>query len=166
MTKKLSEMFKKTKDKPEKVKAVKPPKPSKVGVEDIEEQPEKMTSDDVLRSIFQSSGADKGMSDDDVKDIENIKLIIASILNDDLLESLTNLDPDELDDINDAFYINEYADNPRLYLYILKRLKLSRSKVFEGKSNNLLSIFADISGKGLSNKMNEVSGSILGKRFG
>jgi hypothetical protein len=163
MTKKLTEIFKKTKE--AKLKKVVIPKETKIIAPEIEADSE-ISANDVLAQIFKSNGSDKGMSDDDVKDIENIKLIIASILNDDLLESLTNLDPDELDDINDAMYLNEYADNPRLYIYILHRLKLSRSKVFEGKSNNLLTIFADISGKGLTNKMNEVTGSILGKRFG
>jgi hypothetical protein len=131
----------------------------------IEEKEETPSANDVLREIFSSSGKNPTMSDDDLKDIENIKLIISSILNDDLLESLTNLDPDELDDINDAMYLNEFADNPRLYIYIIHRLKLSRSKVFEGKSNNLLTIFADISGKGLTQKMNDATSSILGNRF-
>jgi len=103
---------------------------------------------EVLSQIFQNSEKN-GMSEDDIKDIENIKLIIFAILNDDLLESLTNLEPDELDDINDAMYINEFADNPRLDSYVLHRLKLSRSKVVGDKFSNLLEIFSDISGKGL-----------------
>jgi hypothetical protein len=157
MAKKLTETFK---VKGSRLKESKPD-PIEKNVPKIPEQ----NANDILREIFSSSNAEKGMSDDDLKDIENIKLIISAILNDDLLESLTNLDPEELDDINDAMYLNEFADNPRLYIYILHRLKLSRSKVFEGKSNNLLTIFADISGKGLSQKMNEATSSILGSRF-
>src|SRR5659263_11074 len=120
---------------------------------------------DTLKQIFQEGNANQGMSDDDVKDIENIKLIISAILNDELLESLTNLDPDELDDINDAFYLNEYFDNPRIDLFIMHRLKLSRSKVVDGKANNLLEIFADISGKGMKSLTDIGNNSILGNRF-
>lgn len=132
----------------------------------IQPEEEAINANDILAKIFSSSGAEKGIGESDLKDIENIKLIISAILNDDLLESLTNLDPDELDDINDAMYLNEFGDNPRLYIYILHRLKLSRSKVFEGKSNNLLTIFADISGKGLTKVANDGISGILGKRFG
>lgn len=162
MTKKLIEIFKKTNDK--KVKAQKEPKPKTEKII-IEDEKQEQGASDILREIFAQSSEKTGMSDDDLKDIENIKLIISAILNDELLESLTNLDPDELDDINDAMYLNEFADNPRLYIYILHRLKLSRSKVFEGKSNNLLTIFADISGKGMTQKANEAIGGILGNRF-
>jgi hypothetical protein len=164
MPKSLKDTFKKSKEitkkiiKPKEIKPL-PEKPL------IEDEKQEQTANDILKEIFASSGAKGGITDEDVKDIESIKLIISSILNDDLLESLTNLDADELDDLCDAFYLNEFADNPRLYIYIIHRLKLSRSKVFEGKSNNLLTIFADISGKGLTQKMNDATSSILGNRF-
>lgn len=125
---------------------------------------ESINAVDVLKQIF-SDSEKSGMSEDDIKDIENIKLIISAILNDALLESLTNLEPDELDDINDAIYINEYADNPRLNLYILHRLKLSRSKVVNDKYSNLLGIFSDISGKGMKSLSGFDSSGILGNRF-
>jgi len=132
-------------------------------------EPEKVEPEnnviDTLKQIFQDGNDAQSMSNDDVKDIENIKLIISAILNDALLESLTNLEPDELDDINDAFYLNEYFDNPRIDLFIMHRLKLSRSKVIDGKANNLLEIFADISGKGMKSITDFGNNSILGNRF-
>jgi hypothetical protein len=138
-------------------------------IELVEEKTEQKNKSvvDTLQQIFGSGKEKAGMSDTDIKDIENIKLIISAILNDDLVESLTNLDPDELDDINDALYLNEFADNPRLYIYIAHRLKLSRSKVtHKNGASNLLEIFSDISGKGMSKLSNMENNSVLGKRFG
>lgn len=124
-------------------------------VEDVDEP-----NNEQVFSTLQKIFGDKGKEDNnDINEIENIKLIISAILNDELLESLTNLEPEELDDINDAIYLNQYFDNPRIDLFILHRLKLSRSKVKDGLVNNLLSIFSDISGKAMRNEQN--TGSIL-----
>jgi len=107
------------------------------------------------------------ISPDDMKDIETIKWILSAILDKELssLESLTNLEPEELDDLNDAFYLNELFDNPRIDIFITHRLLLSRSKTKNDNVNNLLNILAEISGKSLKQLSQFDDKGIFGNRF-
>lgn len=55
-----------------------------------------------------------GLTTDDFKQLESIKWILGLFANKDFIKSATNLPEDELDDINDALMLNEYADCPEL----------------------------------------------------
>jgi len=135
--------------------------------ENIEQPENKLMSalNQIMSGNTLNNSSNTGFSSDELKDVESLKLILGAILNDATLESLTNLEPEELDDINDAFYLNEYFDNPRIDIFIIHRLKLSRSKVNADKINNLLNIFAEISGKGLRNITDINTKGIFGNRF-
>jgi hypothetical protein len=136
-------------------------------IETDDEEKENMSAKDILKAMMEGNAKNQGMSDDDVKDIENIKLIISAMLNDALLKSLSNLPIDERDDLRDALLINQYADNPRLETYIIDTLKLSRSVTSDNKNySNLLQIFSDISGKGMRTLSEGFDKGVLGGRFG
>lgn len=105
------------------------------------------------------------ISSNDAEKLESIKIILASILNDSNLESLTNLTEEEISDINDAFYLYHYYQNPLIMIFIEHRLKLARSVIYE-KPKNLLSIFSDIANKSNGYNENGENRSILGKLRG
>ena len=134
-------------------------------------EPQKMFSEEqfnTLQNIVKGAYGDtggSGISNDDAKNLETVKIILAYIGNDEYLSSLTNLSDDELEDINDAMFLNIYFDNPRITQFIYDRLKLSRSRTGTGVFNNLLHILSEISGKSI-NTLGLDSGlnNILGKR--
>jgi len=105
-----------------------------------------------------------GMNNDDVKQLEAIKLILGMIGNRDFIKSATNLPEDELDDINDAIMVNEYADCPELKNWIDNRLELARSRIANNTAySNVLKLLSDISGKtSVFNDMSQEN-TILGK---
>ena len=102
---------------------------------------------------------------DDVKQLEAIKLILGMIGNRDFIKSATNLPEDELDDLNDAIMLNEYADCPELKNWIDNRLELARSRIANNSSySNVLKLLSDISGKtGFSMGDMNQENTILGK---
>jgi hypothetical protein len=102
---------------------------------------------------------------DDVKQLEAIKLILGMIGNKDFIKSATNLPEDEMDDLNDALMLNEYADCPELDNWIKNRLELARSRISNGTNySNVLKLLSDISGKtGLSLGDMQQENTILGK---
>lgn len=110
------------------------------------------------------NGDNKKESDNDIKDLETIKLILSSIMDDRNLESLSSLTKGQIDDINDAFILFEIFEDPLILNFIMHRLQLNRSLTTEPK--NLLSIFSDIAGKATGFIDDSLNGSILGKRFG
>lgn len=102
-----------------------------------------------LAEIVNSSlGKDSGITNNtnDAEKLETIKIILASILMEKHLESLTNLNDSQIDDINDAFYLYEYFDNPIILNFIEHRLKLSRS-IIQNQPKNLLTILSELAGK-------------------
>lgn len=117
--------------------------------------------------VNESLGSESGISEsnNDAKDLETIKIILASILNERHLESLTNLEEEERDDITDAFMLFEYFDNPIILKFIEHRLKLSRS-VNKENPKNLLNILSELAGHtGINGMMNEDK-TILGRLRG
>lgn len=106
-----------------------------------------------------------GLSGDDYKQLEAIKLILGMFANKDFIKSATNLPEDELDDITDALMINSYADCPELNEWIDNRLELARSRIAPNSTyHNLLQLLSEISGKsGISIDAMREQNMILGK---
>lgn len=100
---------------------------------------------ELFNTVFNSDSSN--VSSNEAKDLDTIKIILASVLNNQHLESLTNLSEEQIDDLNDAFYLYEYYDNPIILNFIEHRLKLQRS-VIKDKPKNLLEILSEIAGKG------------------
>jgi len=115
--------------------------------------------------LSQPVGQNTGLSGDDAKQLEAMKWVLALMSNREFIRSATNLPEDELDDINDALMINQFADCPELKDWIDDRLELARSRIKDGSMySNLLQLLSDISGKsgyGFNN-MNEQN-MIMGK---
>lgn len=106
-----------------------------------------------------------GLTTDDFKQLESIKWILGLFSNKDFIKSATNLPEDELDDLNDAMMINEYADCPELKNWIDNRLELARSRIAPNSSyHNLLQLLSEISGKtGYSMDSMKERNMIIGK---
>lgn len=118
-----------------------------------------------INSILASSLNHSSIPTNNLKDIENFKIVVASLLNDENLESLTCLEIGELNDINDAILLNTFYQNDKILFYIEHRLKLLRSVTKDG--NNLINVFKEMI-KGNSFQSGDETGgisNILGNRF-
>lgn len=104
-----------------------------------------------------------GVGNDEAKDLETIKLILAAIMDSGNLESLSSLTKGQIDDINDAVIMFEVFQDPLILVFIEHRLKLNRSLTSDHK--NLLSIFSEIAGKTTGFLENGLNSSVLGNRF-
>jgi len=77
----------------------------------------------LLTDVTLAGGNDKT----NMTDIDTVKIIINEVLIDDNLESLTNLDNDEIETIVNAITLNEMFQNPLIQTKIVAFLKLKRS---------------------------------------
>lgn len=116
---------------------------------------------DILNGAF--GGSDNSDLSNSIKELETAKLILAIITDGKNLDSTTNLNEDEIEDLANARYLNLIFDDELVDEFIIRYESLKRSQTKESK--NLLNILADITGKVNDSAFNNGFSRILGDRF-
>lgn len=83
-----------------------------------------------IKSLLQSVHDEQGGSPDkieDVKALELAKIIVMELLNSDNIKSLSLLNQDQIEDITNAYLLNEYYRIDDIDMYINNYLTLKRS---------------------------------------
>ncbi len=83
-----------------------------------------------IRSLLQSAHEEQAGSNDkieDVKALELAKIIVMELLNSDNIKSLSLLSQDQIEDITNAYLLNEYYQIDDIEQYITNYLTLKRS---------------------------------------
>lgn len=117
---------------------------------------------DILNGAFGDSDNNGDLSNS-IKELETAKLILAIITDGKNLDSTTNLNEEEIEDLANARYLNLIFDDELVDEFIIRYESLKRSQTKESK--NLLNILADITGKVNDSTFNNGFSRILGDRF-
>ncbi len=83
-----------------------------------------------IRSLLQSAHEEQATTNDkieDVKALELAKIIVMELLNSDNIKSLSLLSQDQIEDITNAYLLNEYYQIDDIEQYITNYLTLKRS---------------------------------------
>jgi len=121
--------------------------------------PQQKFVNDLFNGFF---GKQNGLSHDDAKTLDTVKIVLASIYDTDRIKSLTNLTIADFEDLNELIYYNIYADNYVVDKFIKDRLELLRSIIGEDR-HNVLQILTDIVRDSGINLNGLQSDSFLGK---
>ena len=83
-----------------------------------------------IKSLLQSAHEEQSTTNDkieDVKALELAKIIVMELLNTDNIKSLSLLSQDQIEDITNAYLLNEYYQIDDIEQYIVNYLTLKRS---------------------------------------
>jgi len=83
-----------------------------------------------IKSLLQSAHEEQGGTNDkieDVKALELAKIIVMELLDTGNIKSLSLLSQDQIEDITNAYLLNEYYQIPDIEKYIVNYLTLKRS---------------------------------------
>lgn len=118
----------------------------------------------ILTDAFGGDSENGGIDTNSIKELETAKLILAIITDSKNLDSTTNLNEEEIEDLANARYLNLIFNDELIDEFCIRYESLKRSQTKESK--NLLNILAEITGK-VNDSMVGSSGfsRILGDRF-
>lgn len=104
--------------------------------EDKEKEKIKEELKEEVKSFFQNSLFDESNlgEDKNIKDIETQKIILNEIFTLENLKSTTQLNDDEIEDIENAYMLNHIFRNPLINDVCISHLQLKRSLTKEPKS--------------------------------